>query len=79
MNVRLTLGGREVQVTLRDTDETRVLQRLEALLQRYPVAVEPPADTPQCPKHGVPMKLHHGKDGSTWYSHKTADGWCKGK
>ena len=79
VNVRLTLGGREVQVTLRDTDETRVLQRLEALLQRYPVAAEPAADTPQCPKHGVPMKLNHGKDGSTWYSHKTADGWCKGK
>ena len=37
------------------------------------------ADTPQCPKHGVPMKLNHGKDGSTWYSHKAADGWCKGK
>jgi len=36
-------------------------------------------DTPQCPIHGVPMKLNHGKDGRTWYSHKTAQGWCKGR
>ena len=36
-------------------------------------------ETPQCPTHGVPMKLNHGKDGRTWYSHKTVDGWCKGK
>jgi hypothetical protein len=40
---------------------------------------QPTDDTPQCPKHGVVMKLNHGKDGSTWFSHKTADGWCKGK
>ena len=37
MNVRLTIGGREVQVTLRDSDETHLLQRLETLLARYPV------------------------------------------
>ena len=35
--------------------------------------------TPQCPQHGVPLKLNHGKTGRTWYRHKTADGWCKGK
>jgi hypothetical protein len=26
----------------------------------------------------VPMTLSHGKNGSTWYSHTTAAGWCKG-
>jgi len=25
------------------------------------------------------MQLNHGKNGSTWYSHKTAEGWCKGR
>jgi hypothetical protein len=35
-NVRVTIAGREVQWTLRDTDETRLATRLEALLARYP-------------------------------------------
>jgi hypothetical protein len=82
VNVHLDLGGRQVQLTLRDTDEGRLLQRLDAVLQRFPLVVQP-SDTqtrPEgwCTKHGVPMKLNHGKNGSTWYSHKTAEGWCKG-
>ena len=56
-----------------------MLQRLEAVLQRFPLVVKPTDETPSCPKHGVMMKLNHGKDGSTWHSHKTADGWCKGR
>ena len=44
VNVRLTVGGREVQWTLRDSDEARLAVRLEALLQRYPL---PPAVSPQ--------------------------------
>ena len=79
VNVRLELGGREVQLTLRDSDEGRLLARLDAVLQRFPLVVQPTDDTPRCPTHGVAMTLHHGKDGRTWYSHKTADGWCKGK
>ena len=77
--MHLELSGRQVQLTLRDSDEGRLLQRLEAVLQRFPLVVKPTDETPHCPKHGVAMKLNHGKDGSTWYSHKTADGWCKGK
>src|SRR2546425_833527 len=79
VNVHLELAGRQVQLTLRDSDEGRLLQRLEAVLQRFPLVVKPTDETPRCPKHSVVMKLNHGKDGSTWYSHKTADGWCKGK
>ena len=79
VNVHLELAGRQVQLTLRDLDEMRLLARLDAILQRFPLVVTPTDDTPRCPKHGVVMKLNHGKDGSTWYSHKTADGWCKGK
>jgi hypothetical protein len=79
VNVHLDLAGRQVQLTLRDSDEGRLLARLDAVLQRFPVAAKPVDDTPQCLKHGVPLQLQHGKDGRTWYSHKTADGWCKGK
>ena len=78
VNVHVELAGRQMQLTLRDSDEGRLLQRLEAVLQRFPVAAKSADDTtPQCPTHGVAMKLNPGKDGSTWYSHKTADGWCK--
>src|SRR6266705_5122344 len=69
INVHLELSGRQVQLTLRDSDEGRLLQRLEAVLQRFPLVVKPTDETPRCPKHGVAMKFNHGKDGSTWYSH----------
>src|SRR5262249_31430957 len=83
VNLHLEIGGRQVQLTLRDSDEERLLQRLDAVLQRFPLVV-PPTDTaarPEgwCSKHGVAMQLNHGKNGSTWFSHKTADGWCKGR
>jgi len=38
VNFRLTLGGREVQMTLRDTDETRLLTRLYDVLGKFPVS-----------------------------------------
>lgn len=87
-NCHITIDGRQVQVTLRDTDETRLLQRLTALLQQYPVQAPAAAkdapgsqrqDKSWCSTHNVPMKLNHGKDGRTWYSHKTDQGWCKGR
>jgi hypothetical protein len=81
-NVHVTLAGRKVQVTLRDSDEQRLLARLEALLQRFPTEDEPASEQAQpegwCHTHGVQMKLRNGEHGS-WWSHKTAQGWCKGK
>ena len=81
-NVHVTLAGRTVQVTLRDSDEQRLLARLETLLQRFPAEEKPEGEQapPEgwCSKHGVQMKLNH-KDGRSWWSHRTADGWCKGK
>ena len=67
-------------MTLRDTDETHLLARLDALLQRFPAEDEPKQESPEgwCSKHGVQMKLRNGEHGS-WWSHKTAEGWCKGK
>ena len=88
--MRVVIGGREVQWTLRDTDEGRLAERLAALLARYPVEPPPPSaaaapagaqPTPEgwCVRHAVQMKLNHGKDGRQWYSHKTTEGWCKGR
>src|SRR6266705_3163000 len=76
VNFHTTLAGRQVQITLRDTDETRLLARLETLLQRFPVVEEPKESAQKegwCYKHNVQMKLNHGKRGS-WWSHKTVDG-----
>ena len=84
VNVRLVLSGREVQWTLRDSDEARLAERLTALLERYPVAQPPASPAPTadtarlCPPHGAAIQLNH-KDGRSWWSHTTADGWCQGK
>ena len=89
VNVRLMIAGRECQLTLRGVSEDEVLTRLEAVLERYPVATPraslPPCAEPEpepekhyCPKHGSEMQLNH-KDGRSWYSHKNDQGWCKGK
>lgn len=82
-NCHVTIAGRQVQVTLRDTDETRLLSRLTALLAQYPVepAAASPGETREgwCPVHQVPMHRSE-KDGRSWWSHKAQDGsWCKGK
>ena len=37
-----------------------------------------PTDSSWCPIHNVKMKRRE-KDGQTWYSHKTKDGWCRGQ
>ena len=87
VNCPITLEGRQVQLTLRDTDETRLLQRLAAVLKQYPLPAPPATqDRPQgqgkgwCSKHNVQMKLNHGQDGRSWYSHRTDEGrWCKGR
>jgi len=84
VNVHVELAGRQVQLTMRDSDEERLLTRLDAILQRFPLVVKPtdaqaPTSEGWCRKHGVQIRQHH-KDGRTWYSHRLADGsWCKGK
>jgi hypothetical protein len=84
VNVYLELGGRQVQLTLRGTDERAVLARLEAVLQRFPVPAKPAptaAAEPEhsCPLHHTPMTYQENARGG-WWSHALADGgWCKGK
>jgi hypothetical protein len=82
-NCHVMIAGRQVQVTLRDTDEARLLSRLTALLAQYPV--EPAAGSQGethegwCQVHQVQMHRNE-KDGRSWWSHKADDGsWCKGK
>ena len=83
-NVHVMLAGRQVQVTLRDTDEQRLLARLETLLQRFPVPEDHTKHTEQepregwCYKHNVQMKHKTNEKGSWWF-HKTSEGWCHGK
>src|SRR5712671_2818640 len=78
VNVHLELAGRQVQLTLRDSDEGCLLARLDVILQRFPVATKPVDDTPQCPTHGAMKPSTKGKG---WYCPvKLADGaWCKGR
>ena len=82
VNVRLTIDGRDCQLTLRDTDEGRLLERLAAVLAQYPLP-QPPA-VPQsqgqdwCAIHQTPMK-QTTKEGRSWFSHKVDGRWCKGK
>ena len=41
VNCHIMMEGRQVQVTLRDTDESRLLARLAMLLRQYPLAQPP--------------------------------------
>jgi hypothetical protein len=85
VNCHILLEGRQVQVTLRDTNETRLLARLAALLRQYPTAQPPTqgttasAQTPVCPWHGAMKESTKAK--GTWYCPtKMADGsWCRGR
>jgi hypothetical protein len=78
VNVHLDFAGRQVQLTLRDSDEGRLLARLETILQRYPVVTTAADTTPQCPQHGAMKRSTKGK--GFYCPHKLPDGtWCKGK
>jgi hypothetical protein len=80
-NVYVEIGGRKVQVTLRDSDETRLLSRLATLLQRFPSREEHGEPEPPegwCSTHRVQMPRHSNAKGA-WWSHKTDQGWCRGK
>jgi hypothetical protein len=79
ITLKATLHGHEVLVTLRGTDFASVKAQVEQASEW--LSVQAPAQPGEgwCGKHSVAMKLNHGKNGSTWYSHKTAEGWCKGR
>jgi hypothetical protein len=76
VNCYVTMAGRQCQLTLRDTDETRLLQRLAVVLAQYPIAqacTPPPAPPapvvdgpPPCALHGTTLKASTKATG-TWY------------
>jgi hypothetical protein len=82
-NCHILLAGRQVQITLRDTDETRLLVRLEQFLQRFPIEgtslVHPATgqQTPLCQWHGKMKESTKVKN--TWFCPgKMADGtYCQ--
>ena len=79
ITLKATLHGQKVMVTFRGVDFASVKVQVEDASQWLQAHSGQTAETiPQCPIHGVPLKRQQ-KDGRTWYSHKTADGWCKGK
>ena len=86
ITLKATLHGHEVMVTLRGVDFASVKAQVEHASKWLKVQAPTQPSTQSighpegwCSTHGVPLKLNHGKNGSTWYSHKTAEGWCKGK
>ena len=79
VNVRLPLSGREIQLTLRDTSESRLLARLADVLAQFPINA-PSVDHEDhlCPIHKVDMPERQGKYGK-FRSHKVGNTWCTGK
>jgi hypothetical protein len=90
ITLKATLHGHEVMVTLRGTDFASVKAQVEQAsewLQVQAPAQPPAQSTGQadqshkpgwCAKHGVQMRHNH-KEGRSWWSHWTPEGWCKGK
>jgi len=81
VNCHTTVAGRQVQLTLRDHDEGRLLERLQKILERFPVEAKPqPQDRGKdwCTVHNVPMK-QTTKNGRSWFSHYQDGQWCKGR
>jgi hypothetical protein len=79
ITLKATLHGYEVLVTLRGTDFASVKAQVEQASEWLKVQTPAQPGEGWCGKHGVAMKLNHGKNGSTWWSHHTAEGWCKGR
>jgi hypothetical protein len=85
ITLKATLHGHEVMVTLRGVDFASVKAQVEQASQwlRVQAPAQPPTQSPAhpegwCSKHGVQMR-QNCKDGRSWWSHKTAEGWCKGR
>ena len=90
INVRVTVQGRDCQVTLRGMDELEVLARLERLLARFPLPQAPQPAQPLSPQqhHAAAMPrptegfcavhnvqmIENEKNGQRWWSHRLAEG-----
>jgi hypothetical protein len=77
-NCYVEIAGRKVQVTLRDLNEEQLLSRMEKLLARFPAEDDTQLPEGWCSIHQVQMKPQKNARGA-WWSHKTEEGWCKGR
>jgi hypothetical protein len=68
-----TIAGQEAMITLRGVNLTDVWHQVESAASK----LDQPETLPMCPKHNAQMKKHT-KNGKSWHSHKTQDGWCNG-
>ena len=82
---KATLHGHEVLVTLCGVDFASVKAQVEQASEwlKGQAPAQPPTQGTEhpegwCSTHGVQM-YHNNKDGRSWWSHKTAEGWCKGQ
>src|SRR5262245_18105719 len=73
VNVRVTMAGREVQWTLRDTDEARLAARLEALLACYPL---PQPAAPPVQAVSQPVTQLSAQQHNALAMHKAVVGVC---
>ena len=85
LTLKGTLDGVEALLTARgQTAEEfkRNLAAIRGLLDPVAPAAPPAASQPQgkdwCQVHQVAMQLNQ-KEGRSWYSHRTDQGWCKGR
>jgi hypothetical protein len=79
ITLKATLHGHEVLVTLRGTDFASVKVQVEQASQWLQAQSDQGSESvPHCPIHGVPLKRQQ-KNGRSWWSHKTPQGWCQGK
>ena len=85
ITLKATLHGHEVMVTLRGVDFASVKAQVEQASEwlKVQAPTQPPTQGTEqpkgwCAKHGVQMRQNH-KEGRSWWSHWTPEGWCKGK
>ena len=79
ITLKASLHGYEALVTLRGVDFASVKAQVEQAATWLKAQAPPqsPGDG-WCSLHNMPLKATT-KNGQTWRSHKTADGWCRGK
>jgi hypothetical protein len=95
VSIQWITGGVECRLTLRDSTDAGLFERIKKVLPRIHAKVEEdrakqqaaideataagkPTPESWCALHQVEMQ-RHTKDGRSWYSHRTDDGWCRGK
>jgi hypothetical protein len=90
--IKFHLHGVEILYTMRDVDDDTLYARVRRILPKILAktnkgtngtsstnGTEPAQpDKNHCPIHGVPLKRQQ-KNGRSWWSHKTPQGWCQGK